>query len=74
MQVRLYRDSEIVYQGVPVLLNTGSGTDTKRFAVGGRMQLTKILPGTYVMQIIVFDSLRKERSRVASQTIDFEVR
>jgi VWFA-related protein len=74
MQVRLYRDSELVYQGVPVLLNTGSGTDTKRFAVGGRMQLTKILPGTYVMQIIVFDSLRKERSRVASQTIDFEVR
>jgi len=74
MQVRLYRDSEIVYQGAPTALNTGGEPDAKRFAVGGRMQLTKILPGTYIMQIIVFDSLRKERSHIASQTIDFEVR
>jgi hypothetical protein len=45
-----------------------------RLAVGGRIQLTKIPPGEYLMQVVVFDSLRKDKSRVASQTIDFQVR
>ena len=72
MQMRLYRDGEIVHDGTPSVLNTANEKDAKRLAVGGRLQLTKVPPGDYVMQVIIRDSLQK--SRIAAQTIDFEVR
>ena len=74
MQMRLYRDGEVVYAGMLSALNTDGEKDAKRLAVGGRLQLTKIVPGDYTMQIIVADALRKDKSRIAAQTIDFEVR
>jgi VWFA-related protein len=73
-QVRLYRDGQLVFEGPPSALDVGSEKEANRLAVGGHMQLTKIPPGEYVMQVVVFDSLRKDKSRVASQSIDFEVR
>src|SRR5207253_713437 len=48
-----------------------SEKDATRLAVGGHAQLTKIPPGEYVMQLLVFDSLRKDKSRMASQAMDF---
>lgn len=75
MQMRLYRENEMVHQSAPAHLNTEKEKDAKRIAVGGQMQLTKIPPGEYVMQVTVFDSLKpKDKNRVATQTIDFEVR
>jgi VWFA-related protein len=70
---RLYRDGEIVFEGKPSPV-TLSDKDTKRFVMAGRMQLTRIAPGDYVMQIIAFDSLRKDKNKVATQTMDFTVR
>jgi VWFA-related protein len=74
MQVRLYRDGEIVYEGMPLGLNTEHEKNAKRLLVGGRIQLTKIPAGDYVMQVIVADTVRRDKSRLAAQTIDFEVR
>lgn len=73
-QLRLYRDGEVVFDGKPSTLNTEAEKDAKNVAVGGRLQLTKIDPGDYVLQIIVYDSLRKDKNRIAAQSIDFEVR
>jgi VWFA-related protein len=72
-QIRLYSDGQLVFEGPSSLLNI-SGGDAKRLAVGGRMQLTKIPAGDYVLQVAVFDSVRKDKSRIAAQAIDFEVR
>jgi len=72
-QVRLYSDGQLVYEAASSSLNAGGG-DAKRLAVGGRMRLTKIPPGDYVLQVAVFDNLRKDKSRIAAQAIDFEVR
>jgi hypothetical protein len=71
--LRLYRDGEIVFEGKPAAVNLKE-TDTQRVVMVGRMQLTRIAPGDYVMQIIAFDSLRKDKNKVATQTIDFTVR
>ena len=70
--MRLYREGEIVYEGPPSALNLVNERDARRVAVTSQLQLTKVTPGNYAMQVIVFDRLRKDR--VASQAIDFEVR
>jgi VWFA-related protein len=72
-RIRLYRDGETVFDGSPSPL-AGADKDSDRFAVGGRMALTRIPPGDYVMQVIVFDDLRKNRTGQAVQSVDFEVR
>jgi VWFA-related protein len=74
MQMRLYRDGETVYEGMPLALSPAEAGDATRFFAAGRLQLTKIPPGEYVMQIVVFDGARKDKARIATQTIDFEVR
>jgi VWFA-related protein len=73
-QMQLYRESELVYQSDATRLNTDSDKDAKRLAVGGKMQLTKIPPGEYVLQVTLSDGRRKDKNRLAAQTIDFEVR
>jgi hypothetical protein len=48
--------------------------DPKRLIGGGRMQPGgKIAAGDYVLQAIVTDKLAKEKYRVATQAMDFEI-
>jgi hypothetical protein len=75
VQTRLFRDGQQVYAGTPKPLETGAVEDPKRLVGGGRMQLgDKIAPGDYVLQVIVTDKLAKEKFRVATQSMDFEIR
>jgi VWFA-related protein len=75
VQTRLFRDGQQVYAGTPKPLETGAAEDPKRLLGAGRMQLgDKIATGDYVLQVIVTDKLAKEKYRVATQSMDFEVR
>ena len=74
MQMRIYRDGETVYEGAPSALSPADAKDPGRLAAGGRIQLIKLSAGDYVMQVAVFDGSRKDKPRVATQAIDFEVR
>jgi VWFA-related protein len=75
VQTRLFRDGQEVYKGTPKPMDMGPADDPKRLVGGGRMQLgDKIAPGDYVLQVIVTDKLAKEKYRVATQSMDFEVR
>ena len=74
VQTRLFRDGEQVYAGKPSPLPVSGQDDPKRLIGGGRMQLGgKITPGDYVLQVIVTDKLAKEKYRVATQSMDFEI-
>jgi VWFA-related protein len=73
-QVRLYRNGEIVYDAPPSALNPGTDGSSDRLIVRGRMRLTKIPAGDYVLQVVVLDNLRKDKNKLAAQAIDFEVR
>jgi hypothetical protein len=74
VQTRLFRDGEQVYAGTPTPMPVGNQEDPKRLIGGGRMQLGgKITPGDYVLQVIVTDKLAKEKYRVATQSMDFEI-
>ena len=75
VQTRLFREGQQVYAGTPKPLETAGAEDPKRLLGGGRMQLgDKITPGDYVLQVIVTDKLAKEKYRVATGSMDFEVR
>ena len=74
VQTRLFRDGEEVYTGKPTPLPMQGQEDPRRLIGGGRMQLgSKITPGDYVLQVIVTDKLAKEKYRVATQAMDFEI-
>jgi hypothetical protein len=73
-QVRLFRNGQQIFSGEVKPVDAANQPDLKRLASGGAMQLgAEMEPGEYVLQIIVTDSLAKEKYRFASQWIDFEI-
>jgi hypothetical protein len=75
VQTRLFKDGEQIYEGKPTPLPSGGPQpDPKHMIGGGRLKLgDKIAPGDYVLQVIVTDKLAKEKYRVATQSMDFEI-
>jgi hypothetical protein len=73
-QLLLFRNGERVFTGNEVPVNMLDQPDLRRLAAAGALQLgTDMLPGEYALQILVTDPLAKEKQRVASQWIDFEI-
>jgi VWFA-related protein len=73
-QVRLFRNGQLVFTGKEVAFDSSMQSDTKQLNLVGAMQLGKELAaGEYVLQLIVTDQLAKEKYRVASQWMDFEI-
>ena len=73
-QVILLRDGKPVYTGPAAGVTLESQTDWRQIIAGGRIQLgPKFAPGDYVLQVIVIDKQASEKSRVATQWIDFQV-
>jgi VWFA-related protein len=73
IQARVFRNGQLVFSGDEMLLDSNGQTDLKRLGTGGGLQLGNTMtPGEYVLQIIVTD-LAKEKPRVTSQWMDFEV-
>ena len=57
------------------VVNLSGQADAKRLVAFGRLQLgTNLSPGEYVLQVVVTDALAKEKNRVASQWIEFEIK
>jgi VWFA-related protein len=73
-QIRLFRDGKVIFTGDPKAVSFEGQTDPQRITTSSRLQLGPALgPGDYVFQVIVTDSSDKQKPRVASQWIDFEV-
>ena len=73
-QVRLFREGQEVFAGKMLPLDVATQADPKRLQTGGALQLgTNLPPGEYVLQVVVTDTLAKEKYRTATQWIDFEI-
>lgn len=73
-QVRLFRDGQPVFTGKENALSFTGVIDPKRVASGGAIQLgTDLIPGEYVLQIIIKDMLADEKHRTVTQWMDFEI-
>jgi VWFA-related protein len=74
VEIRIFRDGDLAYQGQPMTLDAGGQTTANRLLAGGNLVLSKIPPGDYVLQLVVVDKLAKQKYQAATQWMDFEVR
>jgi VWFA-related protein len=73
-QVRVFRDGKLVFTGAEIPFDLRKQLDLKRLQLAGAIQLgSAMVPGEYVIQVLVTDALAKEKHRVASQWVDFEI-
>jgi VWFA-related protein len=73
-QVRLFRDGRAVFTGQVMPFEGRAQNVAGDIGAGGQLRLGKELdPGEYVLQLVITDLLAKEKYRVATQWIDFEV-
>lgn len=74
LQARVFRNGELIFTGNEIPFAAGDQPDQRRLIANGAIQLgTAMAPGEYVLQVLVTDLLREDKSRIASQWIDFEV-
>ncbi|MBD0326764.1 MAG: hypothetical protein ICV68_10045, partial [Pyrinomonadaceae bacterium] len=73
-QLRLLRNGQVIFTGKVIPFDLKGQTDLKRITVNGGIQLgTDMPPGEYILQVIVTDLLAKDKYRVATQWMDFEI-
>jgi hypothetical protein len=73
-KMRLIRDGKVVFDGNQMPLNLAGQTDLQRIQASGAVTLGKNLePGSYVLQIIVFDTTEGGKPRIATQFVEFEI-
>jgi VWFA-related protein len=73
-QLRLFRDGKPVFTGQVMPFDAQPVNVEGDIGAGAGLFLgTELAPGEYVLQMIVTDLLAKEKQRVATQWIDFEI-
>jgi VWFA-related protein len=73
-ELRLFHDGRPVFNGKPLPFDASGQTDLKRLVAGGSFRLgTDLLPGDYVLQLIVTDLFAEEPRRTSTSWIDFEI-
>ncbi len=73
-RIRVFRDGQLVLDGKPIPVDLNGQTDMKRVQLSGALSLSEqMLPGDYILQVIVTDQLAKKKEQVTAQHIQFEV-
>lgn len=73
-QVLLLKDGKQLFAGKVNALDVGEQPDMRHIPATGRLRLSPdLVPGEYVLQVVVVDKLGKDKYRSATQWMDFEV-
>ncbi len=73
-QLRIYRDGELIFSSAEEAFLSLDQSDPKRLLGAGVVQMgSQMIPGEYVIQILITDLLAKQKENVTSQWIDFDV-
>jgi VWFA-related protein len=73
-QIRLFRNGELVLDGKPNPFNTKGQTNFGKMSFRGAFALgNQMETGDYVLQIVLIDNLQKEKRKLATQWVQFEV-
>lgn len=74
VQTRVFRDGKLYFEGKPNPIEIGGQTDLSGIRASGSLSLgTSMPPGEYVLQIVVTDNLAKEKRKIATQFVQFEI-
>jgi VWFA-related protein len=72
-RVRMFLDGKLILDGTPIPVDLTGQTDMERLIVSGALGLgDKMLPGDYVLQVIITDTLAKTKQQIATQHVQFE--
>jgi len=73
-RIRVFRDGKLVLDGQSRLLELLGQTDMQHLKASGAISIgSEMLPGDYIMQIIVTDELADKKKQIATQFVQFEV-
>ncbi len=73
-QLKVFRDGKPVLEGKDQPLDSLGQTDLQRIGFAGALSLgSEMTAGEYVLQIIISDSLAKEKRRLTTQFVQFEI-
>jgi VWFA-related protein len=71
---RIFKNGQQLFDGNIIPFDAGGQTDMKRVTLVGAIQLgSQMEPGEYVLQLVVTDRLAKEKNRIATQWIPFDI-
>lgn len=71
---RVFRDGKIIHEGEPKPIDVSAQRDPQVISAAGALSLgSKMLPGDFVLQIVVIDSQAKLKHQTAMQLVQFEV-
>ena len=74
IQTRVFHDRQLVYSGREAPLDLTEQGGAKEPVFTDAVQLGEnLLPGDYVLQVVVTDGLAREKRRIATQYVQFEV-
>lgn len=74
MQIEIYRDGKAIYQAQPRPVEVAGVGNGGRLECGGRLKLTGLPPGDYLLHLIVTDTVAKQKYARADQWMDFGIR
>jgi hypothetical protein len=73
-RIRVFLEGKLVLDGKPIPVDLTGQSDMQRVAVSGAMNLSdKMVPGDYILQVIVTDELAKQKQQIATQHVQFEI-
>jgi len=73
-QIRVYRDGKLILDGKANPVDITGQTDMERIKTTGAINLAQGMePGDYILQIIVTDNLAKEKRKISTQFVQFEI-
>lgn len=74
LQTRLFRDGKMLLEGNPLQIKLNERSDLQHIPNFSAITLgSDLQPGDYALQVVIYDKQAKEKSQIASQSIDFEI-
>jgi len=73
-KIRIFRDGQLMLDGKQAPIEFAGQTDLERIKSAGAINLSKTMqPGDYILQIIITDNLAKEKRKISTQFVQFEI-
>ena len=73
-QTRIFREGKMIFEGKPQPVTNGNQTGSQTVQISSSINLgTEMQLNEYVLQLVVTDNLAKEKRKIATQFVQFEI-
>lgn len=73
-KIRVFQDGKLILDGQQKPLSLNNQADMRQLKARGALAIgDKFMPGDYILQVIVSDTLAKSKQQIATQFVQFEI-